>query len=714
MDLGDQEAELREVFVEEARERLSAMTQQLLELESRRDDPDLLAAVFREAHTLKGGAAMVGMPAIGHVAHTMEDLLTGVRDGSRPLTPDLVDALLAGVDALGRIVPAAAAGLPHEAEAEAAQRALAAAGGVLDEVEAAKRALAVAALPSALSLAPSAAEAETAPRPVVVPLPTDVARPGPGPQAGTEHTQERLAVPVERLDELVRLVGETVAGQLRLGRLLHLALGRDPEGLEEFRAFTHVLQELQDVAMRTRMVPVSRAMPGLKRAVRDVARMSDKQVRFEVHGGDTELDRRMLDQVADALLHLVRNAVDHGLETPAERLHAGKPAEGMIRIDAEQRRSEAIIVVSDDGRGIDLAGVREVAARGDGSRRDLADEEAMQLIFRSGFSTSAEVSEVSGRGVGLDVVRSRLETVQGRVEVQSEVGRGTRFTISVPITLAVVSSLLVAAGGQRFAFPMHAVAAVVAPEPRERWASGRLIMMADGRPVPVTRLASALGLGEDGPSQPRGPTVLLAGHTDRYGFRVDEVLGQRQVVVKGLSPVLPRLPAVVGASVEPDGPILLMLEAGAVIDRALGGGQALAAAQATAAPVARVADGAARVLVVDDAMIVREVERSILEQAGYEVVTASDGVEALAALAEQHLDLVVTDIDMPRMDGLRLTAEVRGMPRLAHLPVILLSARTDEESRRRGLEAGADAYVVKTGFDREALLRIVQKALGHQ
>jgi two-component system chemotaxis sensor kinase CheA len=442
-------------------------------------------------------------------------------------------------------------------------------------------------------------------------------------------------------------------------------------------------------------------------------------VRFEVVGGETELDRRVLDQLAEVLLHLVRNAVDHGIETPEQRQAAGKRAEGVIVVHAEQRRSEAIVVVRDDGRGIDLQGIRDVVS-GDGRpAREMGDEEALQMIFSSGFSTSAHVDEVSGRGVGLDVVRSRLEAIQGRVEVRSHPGRGAEFRISVPLTLAVVSSLLVSAGGQRFALPMQSVVGIFAADAEDRWAGGRSVVVPNGQAVPLAGLAATLGLA-DSAEGARGPMVLLTGHTDQHGFTVDEVLGQRQVVVKGLSRVLPRLATVLGASVEPDGPILLVLEAAALIERAIRAGPTPVLARpapvraALAAPPEPAATRkTSRILVVDDAMIVREVERSILEQAGYEVVTASDGVEALAVLAGQPCDLVVTDVDMPRMDGMQLTTEIRRLPKLARLPVIMLTARADEETHRRGLEAGADGYVVKSAFDRPALLSLVRKTLGH-
>jgi two-component system chemotaxis sensor kinase CheA len=315
--------------------------------------------------------------------------------------------------------------------------------------------------------------------------------------------------------------------------------------------------------------------------------------------------------------------------------------------------------------------------------------------------------------VGLDIVRHRLEAIQGRVDVRSQPGAGTRFRIAVPLTLAVVYSLLVTAAGQRFALPMQSVAGIVPPEKVERSAGGRWVVVPDGHPIATATLAATLGLDAGARGAPVGPTVMISGHAERYAFRVDEVLGQRQVVVKGLSQVLPRLSVIAGASVEPDGPILLMLEPAALIERAVRAGRG-AEAPAPSTAVGPDPLHGTRVLVVDDAMIVREMERSILEQAGYQVAIARDGVEALAALVDQPCDLVVTDIDMPRMNGLQLTAEIRRLPRTAQLPVILLTSHADDETRRKGLEAGADGYVVKAGFDQFALLEHVQKALGHR
>jgi two-component system, chemotaxis family, sensor kinase CheA len=670
------DAEFREVFCEEARERLEAMQGLLLQGESARDGAEFVTALFREAHTLKGGAAMVGLSAVARLAHAMEDLLAQVRSGRLDLTPTLVDALLGAVDALGAVLNLVAANEPHEAVVEAAELALRHASS------------------SGEAIAPQDAE-----------LPPPAADGPRAPASSGAGGQERLPVPVHRLDELVRLIGETVATQLRLGALLKDALGRDPDSVDEFRAFSQVLSEVQEVAMRMRMVPVARILPGLQRAVRDVARISGKRVRFDVSGEDTELDRRILDQLAEALLHIVRNAVDHGMETPDERVRLGKSAEGVVRLEATQQQAQAVVVCSDDGRGIDLTRVREVAGRDGQPAAAIDDAQAMQMIFRSGFSTSDHVSEISGRGVGLDVVRQRLAAIQGRMDVSSQPGAGTEFRITVPLTLAVVPSLLTTVDGQRFALSMHAITAILPAGIAEGWAGGRPVVMVGDRAVQVADLAATLGLPSAGRAS--GPAVLLRGHTDEQAFRVDTVLGQRQVVVKALSATLPRLAVIAGASAEPDGSILLALDPAALIERAR-------LDQPSPAAVPDAADASvptASILVVDDAVIVREVERSILEQEGYRVLTAGDGVEALAVLANQACNLVVTDIDMPRMDGLELTARIRALPRLGQLPVVLLTSHGDQETHRRGLEAGADGYVVKGAFDRAELLRAVREAL---
>jgi two-component system chemotaxis sensor kinase CheA len=509
----------------------------------------------------------------------------------------------------------------------------------------------------------------------------------------------------------VRLVGESASANLRFGRLLSERLGVDPAAIDEVRDLSRVLNDLQERTMRVRMVPVATITDGLQRAVRDVARSTGKDVRWEVRGEDTELDRGVLQQLSDPLLHLVRNAVDHGIESPGERAAVGKPEQAVVRLHAMQLGSEVIVTITDDGKGIDVDRVRAQAAARGADVTNLSDEEALYLIFRSGLSTASFVSDISGRGVGLDVVRTNVEAVRGRVEIHTEPGVGTEFRLVVPITLAVMPCLLVEAGGMRHAVPMHSVLQAQA-EAAEARAEGRPVVWVGSQAVPLSNLAAVLGL----PPDQAGPIVVVAGLTRRHAFRVGGLVGQRDVAVKGLSRLLPRLDVLAGASVEPDGSILLVLDIPGLIDRARTDRGAVTMASVADAPAAAVPTVAARakLLVVDDALTVRELQRSILERAGYEVVTAVDGVEAMATLAEGPVDLVLTDVEMPRMDGFALTESIRANPARSNLPVLILTSRASENDRQRGMEAGADGYIVKSAFDETALLSAVERLLGRR
>ena len=705
------ESDFQQLFATEAQGRLETLSDQLLELEKTGPTPELVASLFREAHTIKGGAAVVGMSSVARVAHALEDLLEEVRQSRRSVDPALIDAVLGGIDAIRGLIPRAVAGEDHEAEALAAEQRLrgSLAGGAAPpgspEPAAAARPPRVgetAKRDAGPAPAGGAAQPGTGDAAVTVPA-------VPASEGGHWSGPEMVQIPVHRIDELVRLIGEGSAATLRLGSALLDLLRRDPSTLGEYRDLVRVLNELQELALRARMVPVMLLAPRLRRAVRDLARETGKQVRFETRGEDAEIDRGVLDRLSDPLLHLVRNAVDHGIETPEERRLRGKPAEGTVRLHAMQLGSEVIIAVSDDGRGIDVDRVRETAGRSDRAALEMDDESALYLIFRSGLSTAARVTGVSGRGVGLDAVRASLNAVRGRIEVRSEPGAGTEFRIAVPITMATLRCLVVSAGGQSFAIPLHSVRAVLGPQPATA-VGGRAMTMLDGRPVPVASLASVLGTGNGS----GGPAVVVSGLTRSHALTVDHLIDQRDVVMKGLGELVPRLPAVAGAGVEPDGSILLVLEAAGLIERARRGGAAAAARAepADASSEAPPRQDASTVMVVDDALTVRELQRSIFEHAGYRVLVAANGEEALTRMSEERPDLVLTDIEMPVMDGFELTERIRAHPSLSTVPVIILTSRGSDESRRRGLDAGADGYIVKSGFDQNALLSAVERLLG--
>jgi two-component system chemotaxis sensor kinase CheA len=514
-------------------------------------------------------------------------------------------------------------------------------------------------------------------------------------------------VPLERLDDLIRLVSESASAHLRVGRVLAERLGVQPADVPEFNELSRLLNELQEQTMRARMVPLSTITDQLQRAARDLARTLGKELRFEVLGEDTELDRGVLHQLADSLLHLVRNAIDHGIEGPEEREQAGKDRRAQVRLHAMQLGSEIIIAISDDGRGIDLDAVRRQGGRRSSDGSDLPDDEVLQLIFRPGLSTARYITDVSGRGFGLDVVRTSVEAARGRVDVRSERGRGTEFRVVVPVTLAVQRCLVVAVGKQLFALPLHRVVLVhAADEQAEDRAEGRRVLRIDGLPVPLSHLAAALDLA--GEPVADGPVVVLTDLDHRHAFRVDRLIGQRDVVIKGLSGLVPRLSVVAGASVDVDGSILVVLDPPGLLERAKRADRRTLP-QVPSEPAATTQR---RVLVVDDALTVRELQRSILQRAGFEVRVAADGVEALSLLADHPVDLVLTDLDMPRMDGFALTESIRALSGLANLPVVILSSRASDDDKRRGMEVGADAYIVKSAFDEHALLSVVHRLLG--
>ena len=699
MTITGQEDEFRQLFAEEATQRLDTLTSQLLSLEGDPADAELIASIFREAHTLKGASAVVGLDAITTVSHAMEDLLHELRAGDRRATSALIDVLLVTVDGLREMLTITVAG--GDQSVEAAQLV-----SLLHDVGAEQPAVTTApAPPPTLEPAEPAEQAPPAEAAVRAhPAPVDAVPP---PRAADSET---VRVPLSRLDQIVRLVGESASAHLRVGRLLSDRLGVDPGTVDEVRELSRVLNELQELTMRARMVPVVTITDVLQRAVRDVARQTGKEVRWEVRGEDTELDRGVLQQLADPLLHIVRNAVDHGIEPLDERVAAGKAPHGTVRFHAMQIGSEVILTVTDDGRGIDVDRVRSAAAAHNPAAANLSDDEALYLVFRSGLSTAGFVSDISGRGVGLDVVRANVDAVRGRIEIRNSPGAGSEFRVIVPITLAVLSCLLVRAGGRSHAIPMHSIAVAQGEAEVEHESSaGRPVVWHGAQAIPLSSLAETMGL----PADDEGPIIVVTGLTRRHAFRVAELVGQRDVVVKGLSRLLPRLEVFAGASVEPDGSILLVLDAPGLIDQARRGRERAPQAATTPAPSGSVAaPGRSRLLVVDDAMTVRELQRSILERAGYQVLTASDGVEALARLAEGPVDLVLTDVEMPRMDGFALTEAIRRQPQRENVPVLILTSRSSEADRQRGLLAGADGYIIKSAFDEASLLQAVERLLG--
>jgi two-component system sensor histidine kinase and response regulator WspE len=467
----------------------------------------------------------------------------------------------------------------------------------------------------------------------------------------------------------------------------------------------------------SRMRPFADGTHGLARMVRDVARRLGKQVRFQVLGKETDVDRDILDRLEAPLGHLLRNALDHGLETPAERRAAGKPETGSLTLEARHHAGMLDIRVTDDGRGIDVERVRRKAVERRLTTADMAarlsDAEVLEFLFLPGFSTAETVTDVSGRGVGLDAVQAMAQAVGGAVRVSPTPGRGTRFELVLPITLSVVRAVLVRVAGDPYAIPLNRADRLLRlPHAAVRTLEGKPHFEADGRHVGLVPASLVFDLPPD-PAAARADelsVVLLGDRSGQYGLVIDGFLGEQDLVVRPLDPRLGKVPNVAAAALLDDGSPVLIVDVDDVL-RSAAGLVADGKLRHTrpAAPVARPRK---RVLVVDDSAIVREAERQMLQGKGYEVDLAVDGADGWNAARAGGYALIVTDIDMPRMTGLELVRAVRADPKVQSVPVVIVSYKDRAEDRGRGLDAGADYYLTKSSFHDGRFLAAVEELIG--
>lgn len=478
-----------------------------------------------------------------------------------------------------------------------------------------------------------------------------------------------------------------------------------------------VTRAIEDDVMAVRLLPVGGIFGPLERMVRDLARAQAKDIQLLVSGNDTEIDRKILEQLRDPLMHMLRNAVDHGIESPMVRAAAGKSPAGTIRLRATHQGSTVVIELADDGAGLDPQRLRQSAvAKGLLSQGDAAaldDQAAVELIFQPGFSTSAAVTETSGRGVGMDVVRAHVEQLNGQIKTWSAPGHGTDFTITLPLTLATTRVILVEQGGHIFAIPSAMIERNARLQERQIVRlEGRRAVAIEGVPVPVVELAEVLVRPPGNLSDPDAWRAFFVLRQDdrRLALLVDRLVGEQEIVVKPLGWPLRRVRNVGGAAVLPSGQTVAILHPADLLKTGLklsaeGSHSVARPPSAVPSPPRR------RVLVVDDSLITRTLERSILEAAGYETEVAADGTEALSVLRRQPIDIVVSDIEMPRLDGFGLTAEIRRDEQLRQLPVVLVTSLEAQEHRERGVAVGADAYIVKSGFDQGQLLATIGRLL---
>jgi two-component system chemotaxis sensor kinase CheA len=678
MSAADVPADLIQIFREEAAEHLDGMVECLLAVEGGRASSDGTDALFRHAHSIKGNAGMVGLREAGSIANAIEDVLAHAREAGA-LSPVLTDPLLHATDALRRAVAG------EDGVAAAAIQELAT--GTPENGYEAEHPLPE--RPVVKPERPAAEHRDAEPREQAAGTPKGVA------------SSPSIRVAAHTVDRMLDTVSETVLHHRRLEHMLDEAPPGAQEAIEqEVDRGERLLDELQETVLELRMVPLSSITGSLPRAVRDLAAAEGKEVDLEITGSETQLDRVLLDGMSEAINHLLRNALAHGIELPDVRERAGKSRRGAIELHAEPRGGQVAIEVRDDGGGVAAGALAEGARRG-----SLVD-----VLAEAGFSTAGSVSEIAGRGVGLDAVKRQVESVGGSLAIDTEPGIGTSTTLMLPVTLALLRVLIVKRGAQRFGLPLASVAEVIALEE---------VMMLGGRPsilvaeksLALSDLASVLGI--DTSELPEISRALVVDATNgRVAVGCEEVLGEQEIVVKPLGSLLAGVSGYLGAAILGDGAVVLILDPAHLVREVP---HTSTTTRAGAGVTALKARQAPKVLVVDDQFTVRELQRSILRASGYRVEVACDGREALEELnTKDAFDLVVTDLQMPEMDGLALLAAIRADPEHSSLPVVIVTSRGSDEDRKAGAQAGADAYIVKDEFDQQALLQTVERLVGAQ
>lgn len=680
-------------FRQEASELAEHLARGALELE-RRMDPALVARLLRHAHTLKGAARVVKQSVIAEHAHALESVLGPLRERTGTPSPEEMKEILHLTDAIGGLVAKLAPGKPREEVPVPTTRE---AGAVISN------------------------------EPTNEPLRTVRADIGEMDALVTDVTEASVRVAsigratalLERAHHLAQSISEHVdpAGPPRsrafavsiksqadeLRGLLADALHGVASGVEQAgRELAGVRESLENL----RFVPTSSLFGLLERTARDAANALGKQVEVRAHGGAVRLDADVLEALQAALVQIVRNAVAHGIESPAERAGAGKPRFGVITIDIRRKGDRVVCACRDDGRGIDLAAVRRSAIHGGrlSSSDRPSDDELIQLLLAGGISTSGMVTEVAGRGIGLDVVRESARRLGGDIEVQTEVGRGVGIRMVVPVSLSSIDALLVEAAGVTAAIPLDAAVRIlrVAEQDIAQTPDGASILDGDAA-VPLAPLARLLGAATVPAALRPRPTVIVSDKGKRAALTVDHVEGRATVVVRKLSPFMLASPVVTGASLDIHGEPRLVLDPEALVSEAL---------RSESRAPETVHRERPPVLVIDDSLTTRMLEQTILEAAGYEVDLAVSGEEGLEKARRRTYRLVLCDVEMPNMSGFDVAEAFQADPSLASVPIILVTSRSAPEDRKRGKDAGARAYVVKSEFDQNVLLETIERLTG--
>lgn len=745
-------------FTAETKERLTAISTGLVELEqsaSPEREMELVEALFRETHSLKGAARSVNAAPIETVGHAMENLLSAMKRREIKQVPELFDLLHTSVDTIGALLHSPETG-PAPTEKERLRE-------LVFRLHQAQRGTFS---PQSIPPHPAPRAEQEEPPHGGKATPTHTVRISAGKLDTLLHQTEgmltaKLAA-AQRVEELRALrkdlalwekewkkalpalrhmrrqlqtetAGDSLSGEngAPVGKLLdffdrNYALTRESgyrmsrltKGAEQdlLHLGDMVANLLEDVR-EALMLPFSSLLAILPKLVRDLSRDLGKETELVIEGESIEIDRRVLEEMKDPLVHLVRNCIDHGIESPGERERQGKPPRGKITVTVSLVESNRVeVAIADDGGGIDTGRLREAAvklglATPEGPDQ-ASEQDTIALIFASGISTSPIIDDISGRGLGLAIVREKVERLGGAIAVDTEKGRGTAFRITLPLTLSTFRGVLVQAAGRLFVLPTTDVERVARKE-RTAFATveNRETIELDGHTLSYVRLDDVLELPREERAD-NGKDLLsffvLPTGQGGIAFGVDQVAGEQEVMVKGLGPQLRRVRNIAGATVLGSGKVVPILNSSDLVKSAVRlaatGGPSSRQAVTEEAP-------SQAILVVEDSITARTLLKNILESAGYRVKTAVDGVDALTLLGTEEFDMVVSDVDMPRMNGFELTGRIRASRNLTDLPVVLVTSLDSREDRERGVDAGANAYIVKSSFDQSNLLDAIRRLI---
>ncbi len=756
--------EILEDFLVEAFELVEQIDHDLVELETNPEDLELLNRIFRVAHTVKGSSSFLNFDVLTKLTHHMEDVLNKARHGELKITPDIMDVVLESIDrmktllnsirdngndtAIGMDIGPICARLTaisegespssaesNEAPAEAPKEEPAPAPEPEVDVNQLSDSEVEAEIERLLKARKAEDQARRAQKKQNAASPTNSKPAASTPKA--ENTEKKvpasggggggmdqtIRVEVKRLDHLMNLIGELVLGKNRLLKIYD-DVEEHYEGEKFLEELNQVVSQLsiittdvQLAVMKTRMQPIAKVFNKFPRVVRDLSRELGKHIELEITGEETELDKSIVEEIGDPIMHMIRNSCDHGIEDPVTRAANGKPEKGIVQLKAYNEGNHIVVEITDDGKGLDANGLKAKAIEKnlitEREADQMTDKEAFALIFKPGFSTATKVTNVSGRGVGMDVVKTNIEKLNGVIEIDSELGKGSSFKLKIPLTLAIIQSLLVGTQEEYYAIPLASVLETVrVPIDDIYTIEGKNVLRLRDEVLSLVRLSDVFGVKQVLESGDQTYVVVIGVAESKLGIIVDTLIGQEEIVIKSMGDYLQNIQGIAGATIRGDGRVTLIIDVGAMMDMAKEIKVDIKAQLESSAKKPKEKPSDYKVLIVDDSKMDRTLMQKALEPLGVSLIEATNGVEALNIIksGDHDIDAILIDIEMPRMDGYTLAGEIRKYSKYRNLPLIAVTSRTSKTDRLRGVEVGMTEYITKP-YSPEYLENVVRKNL---